>query len=74
MSVADHFKRQKYYDIVKDENGEERPVFSHMTIETDEGTYVLGDKCPECGSFIVPRVMKIDGEYVTKPYCPACKG
>ena len=68
-----HFKRQKYYDIVKDEHDNERPKFSHMTVETDDGTYVLGDKCGKCGAPIVPKVMKIDGEYKTKPYCPSCK-
>lgn len=71
--IAAHLKRQKYYDIVTDEDGNERRVFSHMTIETDEGTYTMGDVCKVCDSKIVPRLMKISGEYVTKPWCPKCK-
>lgn len=71
--AAEHFKRQKYYDTVKDGGGNERPVFSHMTIETDEGTYVLGDVCKKCGSKIVPRMTKVNGEYHTKPWCPKCR-
>jgi len=74
MSIVDHLKRQKYYDLVRDEEGNERTVFSHMTVTTDDGQYVLGDKCSECGSPIVPKMFKVDGEYRTKPYCPVCKG
>ena len=70
---ASRIKHQKYYDLIRDENGNERTVFSHMTIETDGGTFVMGNKCKKCGSAIVPRTMKIDGQYKTKPYCPSCK-
>jgi hypothetical protein len=73
-NIRDHIKKEKYYDIVVDGHGDERPTFSHATIETDDGTYVLGDKCPKCGAAIVPSITKINGEYHTKPYCPVCKG
>jgi hypothetical protein len=65
--------RSKYYDVVVDEYGNERPEFSHMTIETDDGVYVLGDKCKECSGSLIPRIAKSDGEYHTEIYCPKCK-
>lgn len=71
--ITGHLKREKYYDVVTDEHGNERPVFSHMTVETDEGLYLLGDLCQKCNSPIVPKITKVDGEYLSKPYCPKCK-
>ena len=73
MSVEKQIKREKFYDLIRDEEGNERTVFSHMTIDTDEGSYLLGDVCSKCSSPIVPRVIKVDGSYRTKPYCPKCK-
>ena len=73
MSVSEQLKREKFYDLVRDEDGNERTVFSHMRVSTNRGEYLLGDKCPECDSPIVPRVVKVAGEYKTFPYCPQCK-
>lgn len=74
MDITEHLKREKFYDLVEDEDGNQRTVFSHMTIETDENTFVFGDKCSKCGSVLVPRMMKSEGNYRTIPYCPKCKG
>lgn len=69
----EHIKIEKNYTEVEDDEGNLRKVFSHATVETDEGTYVFGAKCSKCGATIVPRMLKVEGEYRTKPYCPVCK-
>jgi len=58
--------------IERDAEGETVLDFSHIQVVTDEGSFRLGEPCPDCSAPIVARTVKRKDQYHSFPWCGNC--